>query len=52
MSQPESPKQPLRILIADDHDVFRRGLREVLEEESDVRVMAEVAGNSRLSAPL
>ena len=32
---------PIRLLIADDHALFRRGLREVLEEESDMRVVAE-----------
>ena len=35
--------RPLRILIADDHPFFRRGLREVLEEEADMRVVAEAA---------
>src|SRR5207248_2183777 len=33
----------LRILIVDDHALFRRGLREVLEEEPDLRVVAEAA---------
>jgi DNA-binding NarL/FixJ family response regulator len=31
----------LRLLIADDHDLLRRGLREVLEEDGDIRVVAE-----------
>jgi DNA-binding NarL/FixJ family response regulator len=35
--------QPLRLLIADDHALFRRGLREVLEEEADMRVVAEAS---------
>ena len=35
--------RPLRILIADDHAVFRRGLREVIEEAEDMRVVAEAA---------
>jgi two-component system nitrate/nitrite response regulator NarL len=35
--------EPLRILIADDHAFFRRGIREVLEEQADMRVVAEVA---------
>ena len=35
--------QPLRILIADDHALFRRGLREVLDEEEDMQVVADVA---------
>jgi len=33
---------PIRILLADDHAVVRRGLRLVLESEPDMRVVAEV----------
>ncbi len=32
----------IRILIADDHELFRRGLRMVLEDEPDIVVAAEV----------
>jgi len=32
---------PLRILIADDHTVVRDGLRAVLEQQPDLRVVAE-----------
>ena len=35
---------PIRVLIADDHEKFRRGLRMVLEAEDGMRVVAE-AGN-------
>ena len=38
-----SVTRTLRILIADDHAVFRRGLRGVLGEEPDIRVVADVA---------
>jgi DNA-binding NarL/FixJ family response regulator len=34
--------QPIRILIADDHPVFRFGLRALLESQSDMVVLAEV----------
>lgn len=34
---------PLRILLADDHEIVRRGLRAVLEAESDWQVMDEAA---------
>lgn len=37
-------EMPLRILLADDHEIVRRGLRAVLEAESDWEVMDE-AGN-------
>jgi len=33
--------QPIRILIADDHPVFRFGLRALLESQSDMVVLAE-----------
>ncbi len=32
----------IRILIADDHELFRRGLRMVLEDEDDIEVVGEV----------
>jgi DNA-binding NarL/FixJ family response regulator len=32
---------PARVLIADDHEVVRRGLRAVLEREPDLKVVAE-----------
>ncbi len=35
--------QPIRILLADDHEVVRRGLKLVLESESDLRVTSEAA---------
>jgi two-component system, NarL family, invasion response regulator UvrY len=34
----------IRVLIADDHPVVRRGLRQIVEEEADMRVGAEAAG--------
>jgi DNA-binding NarL/FixJ family response regulator len=36
-----APGPPIRILLADDHAVVRRGLRMVLESESDMRVVCE-----------
>ena len=35
--------EPIRVLIADDHERFRRGLRMVLEAEEGVEVTAEAA---------
>ena len=34
-------KQPIRILIADDHPVFRFGLRALLETQADMDVVGE-----------
>jgi DNA-binding NarL/FixJ family response regulator len=34
------PKE-IQILIADDHPIVRKGLREVIEEEADLKVIAE-----------
>ncbi len=34
-------QQPIRILIADDHPIFRDGLRRLLEAEPDLRVVGE-----------
>jgi DNA-binding NarL/FixJ family response regulator len=34
-------EQPLRILLVDDHALFRRGVRDLLEEQEDMRVVAE-----------
>jgi two-component system, NarL family, response regulator NreC len=36
-----SADQPLHVVIADDHSVVRRGLRQVLEAEAGVEVVAE-----------
>ena len=33
----------VRVVISDDHDLFRRGLRMVLEAEEDIEVVAEAA---------
>src|SRR5260370_2731710 len=36
----------MKILLADDHNVLRKGLRRILEEEPDLQVVGE-AGNGR-----
>jgi DNA-binding NarL/FixJ family response regulator len=33
---------PITVLIADDHPIFRRGLREVIESERRLRLIAQV----------
>jgi DNA-binding NarL/FixJ family response regulator len=34
-------EDPIRTLIADDHELFRRGLRMVLDDEDDIEVLGE-----------
>jgi len=36
-------EEPIRVVISDDHELFRRGLRMVLEAEDDIEVVAEAA---------
>jgi DNA-binding NarL/FixJ family response regulator len=38
---PEASRETLRVLIADDHALFRRGLEMVLEKETDIEVVGE-----------
>lgn len=35
--------QEIKIIIADDHPVFRRGLRMIIESDADLKVVAEAA---------
>jgi DNA-binding NarL/FixJ family response regulator len=43
--------QPIRIVLADDHAVVRKGIREFLEEEGDIAVVAE-AGDGQQAVAL
>jgi two-component system response regulator DevR len=45
MSSPQPPAgmPRLRVMLADDHDVVRRGLRSLVDAESDLEVVAEAA---------
>jgi two-component system NarL family response regulator len=42
--------EPIRVLIADDHDRFRRGLRMVLEADEGIEVVAEAANGEEAVA--
>ena len=42
---------PLRVLLADDHAIVRKGIREFLEEDGEVTVVAEAAERRRGRAP-
>lgn len=37
------PRSVIRVLVADDHVVFRQGIRRLLEEAPDIEVVAEAA---------
>ena len=39
-------KQPIRILIADDHAVVRRGLRSILQLEKDFQIVGEASNGT------
>lgn len=41
-------KPQIRIIIADDHKLFREGIRQALSEESNIRIMAEAADGKDL----
>ncbi|MBT2383331.1 response regulator transcription factor [Streptomyces sp. ISL-11] len=43
MDQYASTAPPLRVFILDDHEVVRRGLRDLLEAEQDIEVVGEAA---------
>lgn len=46
-SAPITTRPPLRVMLVDDHEIVRRGIRAVLEAYDDVRVVAEAASASQ-----
>ena len=40
------PKQPIRILVADDHPIFRDGLRKLLDAADGVTIVGEASSGS------
>jgi len=44
---PEDMKNNVTVLIADDHPIFRRGLREVIQEDASVKLLGEAHDGQR-----
>jgi two-component system invasion response regulator UvrY len=42
----------IKVLIADDHAVVRKGLKQILSEESDIQVLGEVSNSEEIFAHL
>jgi DNA-binding NarL/FixJ family response regulator len=40
------PKQTIRVLMADDHVIFRDGVRRLLESEDDIKIVGEASNGS------
>src|SRR5947209_4293551 len=49
MDPTPDPSPPIRVLCADDHPLVRKGIASILNQEADVRLVAE-AGNGREAA--
>jgi DNA-binding NarL/FixJ family response regulator len=48
--QPGPPTEPIRVLVADDHALFRRGLEMVLAQEPDLVLVGEAADGDQAVA--
>ena len=42
------PLPPIRVLVADDHPVWRRGIRALLDAEPDIEVVAEASNGQEV----
>ncbi len=55
--EPAGPETPIRVFLMDDHEVVRRGVHDLLNDEPDITVVGEAATaeqalvRSRRSAP-
>ena len=39
-------KQTIRVLMADDHEIFRDGVRKLLESEDDIKIVGEASNGN------
>ena len=44
--------EPIRVLIVDDHEIFRTGLRTLLDAQPDIEVLEDVGSAARRSHSL
>jgi len=42
--------EPIRLLLADDHTLFRKGIRTILEQMQDIEVVGEAATGQEVVA--
>ena len=47
----DGTKQPIKVFLLDDHEVVRRGVRDMLEAEGDITVVGEAGGAGRRLPP-
>src|SRR3989339_2071888 len=40
-------KKPIRIIVVDDHAIFRQGLRELIENEKDMKIVSEASDDKQ-----
>jgi two-component system response regulator DevR len=39
-----APGKPISVFLLDDHEIVRRGVRDMLEAEGDIKVIGEASG--------
>jgi two-component system, NarL family, response regulator DevR len=49
-SSAQRGQQPIRIMVVDDHEVVRRGLRDLLESEGDIEIVGEAGTAAEATA--
>src|ERR1700741_1435972 len=50
VAEGEKRQEPIRVLIADDHALFRRGLEMVLDEEDDIELVGQASDGAEAVA--